>query len=142
MVDIRNISLYLKLTINLGYFHQEIQDMTMIWYNDIGSFFDPNNAISMTEFAGIAFIWKSSKWALMAISSYHSDIIALSKSIAKYAWLSRMINHTQNHVVEIHQNHITWFIKILSLVLLNTYRLCEEQYHRAHCSKIPYPHEL
>ena len=109
--------------------------MTMIWYNDIGSFFDPNNAISMTEFAGIAFIWKSSKWALMAISSYHSDIIALSKSIAKYAWLSRMINHTQNHVVEIHQNHITWFIKTLPLVLLNTYRLYEEQYHKAHCLK-------
>ena len=61
----------------------------------------------MTEFAGIAFIWKSYKWALMAISSYHSDIIDLYKSIAKYAWLSRMINHTQNNVVEIHQNHIT-----------------------------------
>ena len=61
----------------------------------------------MTKFAGIDFIWKSSKWAFMAISSYHFDIIALSKSIAKYAWLSRMINHIQNHVVEIHQNHIT-----------------------------------
>ena len=83
MDDIRNISLYLKLTIILGYFHQEIQDMTMIWYNDIGSFFDSNNAISMTEFDGIAFIWKSSKWALMAISSYHSDIIALSKKRCK-----------------------------------------------------------
>ena len=63
--------------------------MTMIWYNDIGSFFDPNNAISMTEFAGIAFIWKSSKWALMAISSYHFDIIALFKGTAKYAWFGK-----------------------------------------------------
>ena len=96
----------------------------------------------MTEFAGIAFIWKSSKWALMAISNYHSDIIALSKSIAKYACLSRMISHTQNHVVEIQQNHITWFIKTLPLVLLKNYRLYEEQYHKVHCSKITYPHEL
>ena len=55
----------------------------------------------MTEFSRIAFIWKSSKWTLMVISTYHSDIIALSKSIAKYAWLTRMIKHTQNHVVEI-----------------------------------------
>ena len=36
MVDIRNINFYLKITINLGQFHQENQDMTMIWYNDIG----------------------------------------------------------------------------------------------------------
>ena len=135
MVDIRNINLYLKLTINLGYFHQEIQDMAMIWYNYIGSFFDPNNAISMTAFAGIAFIWKSSKWAFMVISSYLSDIIALSKSIAKYAWLNRMINHIQNHVVEIHQNYIIWFIKTLPLVLLKNYRLYEEQYRKVHCSK-------
>ena len=136
MLDIWNIILYLKLTINIGQFHQEIQDMTMIWYDDIGSLFDPNDAISMTEFVGIASVWKSSKWTLMVIPTYHSDIIALSKSIAKYAWLGRMINHTQNHVVEIHQNHITWFIKILPLVLLNTYRLYEEQYHKSHCSEI------
>ena len=142
MVDISNIILYLKITVNLGYFHQEIEDMTMIWCNGIGSLFDPNDAISMNEFAGIAFTWKSYKWILVVISSYHSNIIALSKGIAKYAWLNRMINHTLNHVVEIHQNHITWFIKMLPLVLLNTYRLYEEQYHKSHCSKTTYPHGL
>jgi hypothetical protein len=78
----------------------------------------------------------------MAIFTYHSDIIILSKGIVKYAWLGRMINHTQIHVVEIHQNHLTSFIKMLPLVLLNTYRLYEEQYHKAHYSKITYPHEL
>ena len=31
MVDIRNINLYLELTINLWQFHQENQDMTMIY---------------------------------------------------------------------------------------------------------------
>lgn len=30
MLDIWNIILYLKLTINIGQFHQEIQDMTMM----------------------------------------------------------------------------------------------------------------
>ena len=30
MVDISTIILYLKITVNLGYFHQEIEDMTMI----------------------------------------------------------------------------------------------------------------
>ena len=69
----------------------------------------------------------------MATFTYHSDIILLSNSIAKYAWHSSMINHTQSHVVEIHLNHITWFIKILPLVLLNTYMLYEEQYHKSHC---------
>ena len=35
----------------------------------------------MTEFDGIAFLWNSYKYNLMATSPYHSDIITLSKGI-------------------------------------------------------------
>ena len=50
---------------------------------DIGSLLDPNKAISMTEFDGIAFLWN-----LMATSPYHSDIITLSKGIENMVGLA------------------------------------------------------
>lgn len=71
----------------------------MIGYTEVGYLSDPHNARSQTGFVflhgGTAISWMSSKQTLVAMSTNHSEIIALYEASHDCVWLRRMINHIQ-----------------------------------------------
>jgi hypothetical protein len=67
--------------IDLGLFFQRNQESDLIGYADAGYFSDPQNGISQTGFVFLhgetVISWKSVKQTLIAISTNHSESIAL-----------------------------------------------------------------
>src|SRR4051794_25335729 len=82
------------------FFHfQRNLDSNMIGYTDAGYLCDPHNARSQTGFVflhdGTAISWKSLKQTLVAMSTNHSEIIALYEASRECVWLRRVMNHIQ-----------------------------------------------
>ena len=88
---VKNIFRYLNGTKDLGLFFKKNLDPNMIGYTDAGYLSDPHNGKSQTGFVflhgGTAISWKSSKQALTATSTNHSEILALYEASRERVWL-------------------------------------------------------
>jgi hypothetical protein len=70
-----------------------------VGYTDAGYVLDPHNSRSQSVFAflcgGIDVYWRSCKQTLVAMSTNHSEIIALYEAARECAWLRRMTIYIQ-----------------------------------------------
>src|SRR5206468_2761128 len=90
---------YLRGITNMGLFDSKnsSDDSQVTGYTDAGYLSDPHKGISQTGYVftsgGTAFSWQSSKQSMPAISSNHSEIIALHEATRECIWLRSIISH-------------------------------------------------
>ena len=98
---IKHIFRYLRGTIDLRlYYSKESTTSGLVGYSDAGYRSNPHKARSQTGYLfcynGTAISWHSTKKSLVAISSNHSEIIALYEAGRECVWLRSIITHIHN----------------------------------------------
>ena len=99
---VKHIFLYLRETIDLGFFYYNelIKKLGLVGYANTGYLFNPHKARLQTgcifTFNGTSFLGSLKKLTLIATSSNHSKILALHEICREYIWLHSIIHHIQN----------------------------------------------
>jgi hypothetical protein len=133
--------------IDIGLFFRRNQESDLIGYADVGYLSDPQNGRSQTGFVflhnGTAISWKSAKHTLIAMSTNHSETIALYEASRECDWLRRVINHIETFcgIGALESPTIIYEDNAACVVQMQTGYI-KTNYTKHISPKLFYPHEL
>jgi hypothetical protein len=94
---VKHVLRYLRGTTDMRLFYSKSSNSQLVEYADAGFLSDPHKGRSQTGYlftcGSTAISWKSVKQTLVAISSNHSEIIAIHEVSRECIWLRSLIQH-------------------------------------------------